>query len=47
MDEKHFERIEGLVDAFAAETEDMMVMAKKLAVPRVSPEDRKELVQPA
>lgn len=43
MDEKHFERIGNLIDVFAAETEDMMDMAKKLAEPRVSSEDRKEI----
>lgn len=43
MDEKHFERIGNLIDAFAAETEDVMDMAKRLAEPRVSSEDRKEI----
>lgn len=43
MDEKHFERLGNLVDSFAAETEDMMDMAKQLAAPRLSAEDRKDI----
>ena len=43
MDDKHFEHIGSLVDSFAAETEDIVDMAEKLAEPRLSAQDRKDI----